>query len=648
MNLRTFVCVLAAACVPAAFAQMFTEVTEYGWGPGMNSSKPACADPDQDGLLDLIVGDSFGRLLHFRQTSAGSAAFRLVTAEFSGIEEGSYSTPNFTDIDGDGLLDLVVGDYEGTLRRFEQDAARSMVFVPVSQGFEGIDVGRYSVPCFTDLDQDGLLDMLVGELDGNINRYEQNAAGTAEFILVEDTLGGIDVGSRATPTVADLDGDGLLDLLCGENGGKIVHYEQKTPGSNEFDRISNDVRDVRGYEIRSAPCVTDFEGDGLLDLIVGEDSGNLKHFIQQGHSANEFSLVDFNVTGLYDLCKYSAPAVCDLDNNGKLDLFIGDQDEMLMRLEQENPKSERFKWIATGINPVLKLNFNYISPFFEDIDRDGLPDLIAGTNMGVLLHFEQDPSSPGAFILVSENFSGINVGGNSSPAFTDLDGDGLFDLVVGCEDGDLAHYEQDASGSYAFTLKSDSLAGIDVERWSSPCFTDLDGDGLIDMVVGRAGSLCHYEQAAAKSPDFSLVSENFNDIGVISIAKPAFADINGDGREDLLIGSEDGSIRYFRRNPETGIGENPHAVASRFELFPNYPNPFNPSTMIRFNVTEPCRVVLKVFDVRGREIAMPADGRFEAGSHSIRFDASGLPSGIYVYRIQMGNFKATRKMVVVD
>jgi hypothetical protein len=83
-------------------------------------------------------------------------------------------------------------------------------------------------------------------------------------------------------------------------------------------------------------------------------------------------------------------------------------------------------------------------------------------------------------------------------------------------------------------------------------------------------------------------------------------------------------------------------------VHPNYPNPFNPLTTIRFNVAEPCRVTLKVYDIRGQEVAVVADGRFTAGSHEVRFDASGLSSGIYVYRIRMGDFTASRKMAVVE
>jgi hypothetical protein len=90
------------------------------------------------------------------------------------------------------------------------------------------------------------------------------------------------------------------------------------------------------------------------------------------------------------------------------------------------------------------------------------------------------------------------------------------------------------------------------------------------------------------------------------------------------------------------------ALPSEFRLEQNYPNPFNPKTTIRFSVKDPCRVMLKVFDVRGREVSVVADGRYQPGEYAVPFDAAGLPSGIYVYRIRMGDFSAARKMALTD
>lgn len=88
-------------------------------------------------------------------------------------------------------------------------------------------------------------------------------------------------------------------------------------------------------------------------------------------------------------------------------------------------------------------------------------------------------------------------------------------------------------------------------------------------------------------------------------------------------------------------------VVEMFTLSQNYPNPFNPSTMIRFQLPVSSYVSLKVYDLLGREVANLVDERESSGSHSVRFDASGLASGIYIYRLSTGDQAITRKMILM-
>lgn len=104
-----------------------------------------------------------------------------------------------------------------------------------------------------------------------------------------------------------------------------------------------------------------------------------------------------------------------------------------------------------------------------------------------------------------------------------------------------------------------------------------------------------------------------------------------------------GAIDYLIANGVDESPETPHA----YRLQQNYPNPFNPVTQIGFDLPETARIVLTVHDVLGRHVATVAEGTFEAGVHSIRFDASSLSSGIYLYRLTAGNFISDKKMVIV-
>jgi hypothetical protein len=96
----------------------------------------------------------------------------------------------------------------------------------------------------------------------------------------------------------------------------------------------------------------------------------------------------------------------------------------------------------------------------------------------------------------------------------------------------------------------------------------------------------------------------------------------------------------------TSVDRGPETVG-RMELEQNYPNPFNPSTVVGFQLSVAGKARLSVYDVLGREVAVLVDGVLAQGSHSVNFDASALPSGVYLYKLEAGGMVATRRMTLV-
>ena len=97
----------------------------------------------------------------------------------------------------------------------------------------------------------------------------------------------------------------------------------------------------------------------------------------------------------------------------------------------------------------------------------------------------------------------------------------------------------------------------------------------------------------------------------------------------------------------TGVGDMTEQDAPRdFGLAQNYPNPFNPATVISFRLSTASMVDLRVYDLLGREVAVLATGERLAGTHNVEFDASRLPSGMYLYRLSAGTFTQTKKMLL--
>jgi hypothetical protein len=101
----------------------------------------------------------------------------------------------------------------------------------------------------------------------------------------------------------------------------------------------------------------------------------------------------------------------------------------------------------------------------------------------------------------------------------------------------------------------------------------------------------------------------------------------------------------------TSVDDDKEAIPIEFSLAQNYPNPFNPSTLIGYQLPVACDVVLKVFDLLGREVAVLVDEYKEAGYHEVEFQSAVgnrlYASGIYYYQLKAGSFIETKKMILI-
>jgi uncharacterized cupredoxin-like copper-binding protein len=110
---------------------------------------------------------------------------------------------------------------------------------------------------------------------------------------------------------------------------------------------------------------------------------------------------------------------------------------------------------------------------------------------------------------------------------------------------------------------------------------------------------------------------------------------------------DDGMMMNFRINDTTGVMQSQGDPPSEFRLHQNYPNPFNPATTIKYDLPHPSHVSLSVYDVRGREVATLLNHEQSAGTHTVQWDASGVGSGVYFYRLKVGGFAQTKRMLLL-
>ncbi|MBM4331839.1 MAG: hypothetical protein FJ117_11560 [Deltaproteobacteria bacterium] len=195
------------------------------------------------------------------------------------------------DWNGDGIYDLILGDREGFvtvyLNQGTNDSPQYGVGMKLRAGGKEIKVKGPSTPYLVDWNGNGKIDLLVGNGGGYLHLFlNSGSEDSLDFtpgVMVQAAGKDLDVGGRASPCVVDWNEDGKKDLIMGNSSGEIFLYLNE--GSNEQPVFGKPIKLNRGsldVGSNSSPDVADWNGDGKKDLVIGNDSGEVFVFLNKG------------------------------------------------------------------------------------------------------------------------------------------------------------------------------------------------------------------------------------------------------------------------------------------------------------------------------------------------------------------------------
>ncbi len=587
----------------------------------------------------------------------------------------------FVDIDNDNDFDYFTGNNDQISYYQNNGSINSPSFILV-QDTVWDDTGQpiYSEfgsnALFADIDNDDDLDFFSGNSAGTVKFYENIGTQTNfnfKFITNEwqnlyivGTLTENPLHGASSLDFIDINDDDDLDLFWGDFFSNSLYFieNQGNSISPDMQKIS-DVYPINSDSVNTSgfnmPRFTDIDSDGDYDLFVSvlydptvpqslmfyENTGNAQ-------SANHILRTnDFLKT--LDVGNNSSPVFVDIDNDGDLDLFIGS-------FNNPNGSIHFLENTGTVSNPSFYYSdsqyFNIMSdlvvtPAFGDLDNDGDYDLLAGKLNGTIDFYLNNGTPVSAnfqnsILLRNNNDDSIDVGSSSSPFLMDVDGDSDLDLAIGGFNGKLSFYENTGNpASYEFTSNPAYFGTLDIGDNSTPFFIDYNEDDVLDLFSGsRNGEMFYFRNDGNNiSPIWSLITNQFIPENFGGNTFPCFFDIDNDTDSDLFLGNVKGGLYFYLNSMITSVAEWELTPVDNYSIA-TFPNPFNPSTRIKYSIPDNGFVNLSVYNLLGEKIAQLVNEIKTAGEYESEFDGSGLASGVYIAKLVSNNNHHTIKMIL--
>jgi len=484
---------------------------------------------------------------------------------------------------------------------------------------------------FVDINDDGIDEVLVADNDYGLHCINGNSSGPADaFWIFSSDIPEIGTGSvyheRGLAVADDLNGDGIQDVILGTAWGSRAVFA--LDGSNAEILWIYDTHVIGGggwiYEVDAK---RDFNSDGISDVLAcsGDDGGGTgpkRVYLFDGTNGNTIWEYPFGhavtaVKGMDDVTGDAIP-----------DVICGTSPEL----------SDARVYLLDGADGSIEWSYDtdasavFAVTAIPDADSDGLPDIVAGDFSSVLHGLSSTGTVFNTIDLGGGLITNLELGSYllNSWLIPTVTGSGSFDLV---RSGlDIVEWTISPGGNVLDASYSPSIDGY---------WYDLDVligtlDGIFAVYDDDNGEL-EYSQTFAASAVDQTASMN---------------DIDGNNTRELLVGLRNGWVHCMSGGPMVVSDmEDPTAKLPReYILKQNHPNPFNPSTTLRFGLPDDSRVKLDIYDIRGHHVTTILNGWMSAGWHEFEWNAEddlglSLSTGVYLCHMRVAGFSRSIKLV---
>ena len=696
---------------------------------GLNAPQFSTCGLDNDGIDDLVVFDRTANKLY--TFLAKKDDFGKYFWQYSPQYENAFPKISnwilLRDYNRDGKKDIFTYTPSG-IKVYQNISTTNLSFKLIadpiySTGYSGklnLYLSSTDIPAITDIDNDGDDDIVAFDPSGNFVAFHKNYsienyknANVLEFKRVGDCWGGFfkehyddmvfnqPCGENPQPLdnpfpskssakvlhsgnsllLLDLNGDGLKDILYGHVTQNRVASLLNVGTANQakFNNGNYNYPDIYPVNFPVFPAIyyEDLDFDGIKDLVASPNgSDNALQTVDYQNSAwfyknkgrddkPDFSFVQKNIlqNTMVDLGENSAPVFADIDGDGDQDLLVGNAGNRTVVGYRasiylfENKGNNTFELTNSDFLEISKNQQLFdIKPFITDMNADGIDDLgfISNSFTGETIRYFPNHATKGkAFDLkLSESMilPPIQYLSNGDfPLFFDLNKDGLKDLLIGKGSGRLEYYKNTGTAKLPiYILENEELGGITSDYTIgniSLITADLNGDGKEELITGnRNGYVTVYKNITEQNlkkfvADSTTIFDEFNgknaSIQMGGGLIMAVTDLNNDKIPDLMLGTNTGGLKWLKNTSKFTVTATEEPTSSII-----YPNPTN-----RYlNVKNPTIGNYELFDILGRRVLYQKNSSV---SQEISFDLSSQNDGIYFLKISVNeNLKKTEKIIL--